>query len=120
VTQIPTDSTTPKVTLARSRCFHAIGAALSAGALLALLVGTLAAVNPALHLWLHPDAQQPGHECFVRLVENHQLIAADVGTVVALAPASLDFHSQSTPDFRPGRFDFLLPPSRGPPLMALR
>jgi hypothetical protein len=119
VTQIPTDSRTWTTTRAKSRFFREFGATLSAGALLALLLGTLAAVNPALHSWLHSDAKQPGHQCFAKLVENHQLIAGDLVTTVPLPTFHLELNVPHFSGFNPGKADFLLPPSRGPPVLVV-
>jgi hypothetical protein len=119
VTQIPTDSRTRTTTRAKSRFFRVFGATLSAGALLALLLGTLAAVNPALHSWLHSDAKQPGHECFVKLVENHQLIGGDLVTTVVLPSFDLEVNVPHFSGFNPGKADFLLPPSCGPPMLVV-
>jgi len=52
-------------------------------AVLVFGVGLIAA-SPTLHLWLHPDAGQPDHECAVTLFAHGALeTAATIALVVA-------------------------------------
>ncbi len=87
-----------------------------ASALLLGLVLSLQAmaVFPALHALVHPDADDPGHECAVTLFSHGQVDTSCTAAPVLHAPAPLTF-SQAPPEIIFVSADIRLLPSRGPP-----
>src|SRR5258706_4469388 len=59
--------------------------------LMAFLVlgAALGAASPSLHKWIHSGAGQPGHECAITLLQQHQLVAADGAAIFEVAIFSL-------------------------------
>jgi len=76
----------------------------------------LAAV-PALHSFVHEDANSPNHECGVTLFLHGQVDSSDVAVqvvLVAAPPVVHEFFSQNPLIFR----DIPLRPGRGPPVLS--
>jgi len=66
---------------------HPIGKFLAAAILAGHMLAVAMALCPALHEWLHHDANESGHHCAATVIINGQLDRPDVAVVqVAKAP----------------------------------
>jgi hypothetical protein len=74
----------------------------------------LAASNAELHKLLHHNAGDPGHFCFITLLEHNLVETADgeVKTVTAVLPVAVPW---SAPRVFLPHFDYESPPGRAPP-----
>jgi hypothetical protein len=91
-------------------------------ALAALLVGMILlldamAASPALHEWIHKDADQPGHECAVTMFAHGKVDSATIDVPVVAPAAAI----QATPQVELSVFTPAienLPQGRAPPAVS--
>lgn len=81
--------------------------------LLYIFIVTMAA-SPAIHHFIHPDADQGSHHCAATLLSQGQVDAASIGTVVVRPDLLLgNFILPAAPELATA--DYRLMPGRAPP-----
>jgi hypothetical protein len=80
---------------------------------LVLLLNAMAAV-PALHEWVHRDADQAGHQCAVTLFAHGQVESSAHAVSVVLPAAATETAPHWNPPFSGTTLENL-PPGRAPP-----
>lgn len=82
--------------------------------MLLFLALQLLAVCPHLHHELHPNSQQPDHQCAVKLLSEGQVDVAS-GFVAVMVPAPSFAAPLAAPTVILSGADHQLPPGRAPP-----
>ena len=83
-------------------------------ALMILFLG-LGAASPAIHKWIHRDANQPGHECAITQFQRQQFLFSGVAIAVVIVAASFSVALSLATGVLLPQVSFQLPPGRAPP-----
>ncbi len=83
-----------------------------------LLCAGFVSANFSWHHWLHEDAHEESHQCFISLIENQQISGGDApAAVVTLAGEWSHLPMASQTRFI-STVDWLSTPSRAPPAVS--